>query len=355
MDPIVEQHLNTILKCFSLPKKHYQLKPITAGYINDTYLVLDDAHPKFILQRINHTVFKDVNGLMGNIEQALTLLYDAAYEQVLLVTTNYGTTFHEQDGYWRVMSYIDHSTTFNTTDDPKIAYEAGKIIGKFHQLLATSNPENYVDTIPKFHDLDLRYAQLQSALANTDVERRTSASAALNFADIIYNALQPLTRAALPVRICHNDTKLNNILFSKATKKALCLIDLDTLMKGYFYYDFGDAVRTIVNPANEDEQDFDKIGFDRNLFLAFLKGLQSVGSFLTKEEIDNLPLGMVFMPFIHGLRALTDYLENNKYYKVSYENQNLDRSLSLFDFTQKAWNQMAFMKEMTQKELVPVS
>ena len=124
-------------------------------------------------------------------------------------------------------------------------------------------------------------------------------------------------------------------------------------MKGYFYNDFGDAVRTVVNTANEDEKDLHKITFDKNLFEAFMEGLQTNASFLTKEEIQFLHLGAIFMPFIHGLRALTDYLNNNIYYKVSYENQNLDRCLSLFDFTKKALNELDYMKIVVMEKLIP--
>ena len=156
-------------------------------------------------------------------------------------------------------------------------------------------------------------------------------------------------RPKLPVRLCHNDTKLNNILFSKTNNKALCLIDLDTLMKGYFFYDFGDAARTIANTAAEDEKDLNKITFNKELFSAFIDGLKNSTRFLSASELKTLPLGVVFMPFIHGLRALTDYLNGNIYYQVAYENQNLDRCLSLFNFAEKAYAEIDFIsKEIKQ-------
>ena len=349
-----ETYLNQILECFTLDKKGYQLIPINAGYINDTYLLLDATNPKYILQRINDTVFNNVDGLMENINLALEQLDAPDYSRISLVKTRTKDSFYKDNGYWRLMTYINHSIAYNTTTDPNIAFEAGRIVGKFHQLLGKSNLDAYVDTIPGFHDLDLRYTQFKKAFLSAKPEKSAMAEEALIFVEKIINELQNLRKVELPLRICHNDTKLNNILFSKETNRALCLIDLDTLMKGYFYYDFGDAIRTIVNPAKEDEQDLTKISFNRKLFSAFIKGLQNNGPFLTQVELEHLSSGAIFMPFIHGLRALTDYLENNKYYKVSYENQNLDRSLSLFDFTQKAWNQIDFMKGVIQKELIPV-
>lgn len=354
MDQVEDKFLNNILEHFSLIRKVYQFRPINAGYINDTYLVLDDARPKYILQRINHDVFKDIAGLMSNIDCALQQLDDPEYVRISLVKTTDHNTFFKSSGYWRLMTYIDHSTAYNTTADLQIAFEAGRIIGKFHQLLATSKLDAYVDTIPQFHNLEVRFTQFKEAVTYALPEKLLLTKRAMAFVETMFTELQVLTQDSLRLRICHNDTKLNNILFSKITNKALCLIDLDTLMKGYFYFDFGDAIRTIVNPATEDERDLTKVDFDRNLFIAFIKGLQSDGPFLTEAEIKHLALGAVFMPFIHGLRALTDYLENNRYYKVSYENQNLDRCLSLFNFTQKAWEEVGFMQAVIQKELVPV-
>lgn len=350
-----ETHLNLILDHFSLPQKTYGFQGLHQGFINDTYLVLDENQPKYILQRINHLVFKDVDGLMGNIDHALHRLNAPDYKQITLVKTKLGNTFYTDSGYWRLMTYIDESTAYNTTTDIPVAKEAGRIIGKFHQLLDNANLEDYVDTIPRFHDLAWRKEEFQEALRTAAPEKLAIANDGILFAYKTLKILAALDKADFPVRICHNDTKLNNILFSTATNKALCLIDLDTLMKGYFYYDFGDAIRTVVNPADEDEKDLSKIRFDKTLFLAFVEGLQSNGPFLTQQEIDLLPLGAAFMPFIHGLRALTDYLNNNRYYKVAYENQNLDRSRSLFDFTQKALNELDFMHAVLQENLNPVA
>ncbi len=235
--------------------------------------------------------------------------------------------------------------------DANIAFEAGRIIGKFHQLMEDGHKADYVNTIPNFHNLEFRKKEFLSAKAVADSAKLDIAKEPIIFAEEILVKLQVLGQAELAVRICHNDTKLNNILYSKESNKALCLIDLDTLMKGYFYYDFGDAVRTIVNTAPEDERELHKITFERDLFNAFVDGIATNGPFLSKEEINTLALGAVFMPFIHGLRALTDYLNNNIYYKVAYENQNLDRCLSLFDFTQKALNEMDYMQHVIQEKL----
>ncbi|WP_237701159.1 phosphotransferase enzyme family protein [Maribacter sp. HTCC2170] len=330
----------------------FQFTSINNGYINDTYMVFDDGKPQYILQRINHNVFKDIDGLMSNIFHALKELDSDDYRKIDLIKSLSDKSYYDdENGYWRLMSFIDNSTTYNITKNQKIAFEAGRIIGRFHQILEHTNIDNYVDTIPDFHNLELREKQFNSSKIKADSEKLMIAKNAISFAQETLLKLHVLGESSLPPRICHNDTKLNNILFSKSSDRALCLIDLDTIMKGYFYYDFGDAVRTIVNTAAEDEKELHKITFERDLFNAFVDGIAANGAFLSQEEIRTLSLGTVFMPFIHGLRALTDYLNNNIYYKVAYENQNFDRCLSLFDFTHKALNEVDFMERTILEKL----
>ncbi len=347
-----EEELNAILKEFKIVQKEYSFKSLTAGYINDTFLVFSEEKPLFILQRINHKVFENIEGLMMNINRAFKHLKGVDYNQIKLMPALSGKAYvSHKSGYWRVMTYIANSTTHNTTTEPEIAFEAGRIIGKFHILLANEPLEHYTDTIPKFHDLELRKMQFLAALARASEEKKEIAKNAILFSQDMLVKLTSMHSSHLPQRVCHNDTKLNNILFSRETKKALCLIDLDTLMTGYFHFDFGDAIRTIVNTAPEDEQEHSKITFEKYLFEAFLDGLASNDSFLTHEEIKALPYGVLLMPFLHGIRALTDYLNGNIYYKVAYENQNLDRCLSLFDFTKKALSNSDYMKKVLFEKL----
>lgn len=342
-----ENELNTLIGAFKITQKNYTFKPLTDGFINDTFLVLDEGKPQYVLQRINNNVFNDVEGLMLNISTALSRLKANDYSQIKLILAISGKTYASvSSGYWRVMTYIKNSTAYNTTIEPYVAFEAGRIIAQFHILLKEEELGKYVDTIPKFHNLELRKMQFIAALARTTDAKKEVAAKAISFGHDTLKKIETFGFSQLPTRICHNDTKLNNILFSEKHKKALCLIDLDTIMKGYFHYDFGDAVRTIVNTAAEDEQDHSKITFNKTLFEAFISGLAHNGSFLDKNEITALPIGVILMPFLHGLRALTDYLNHNRYYKVTYENQNLDRCLSLFDFTQKALNQLKYMEDI---------
>lgn len=339
-----------ILSHFKIETQEVTFKPITNGYINDTFLVLKSQKPLYILQRINHDVFKNVELLMLNIEMALDKLQSSDYSTITLLKTDNGQSFYKHNkSYWRLMTFIDNSITHNTTTNPKIAYEAGRIIGQFHSLLEDESPETFIDTIPNFNNLPFRITEFENALKTSSEKLKITAKANIKFANNHFIIFKAFYEANLPIRVCHNDTKLNNILYSK-TNDALCLIDLDTIMKGYFHYDFGDAVRTIVSETNEDEKDLAKIKFNTTLFENFIEGINSNDPFLSKQEIEYLPTACVLMPFMHGLRALTDYLNGNIYYKAEYENQNLDRCESLFQFTRLALkNQDAIISIIQEK------
>ena len=341
------QHLKLILNHFKIDIQDVTFQSITTGYINDTFLVLKSEKPLYILQRINSTVFKHVESLMLNIELALDKLKSNNYISIMLIKTVAGKSFYKHnDDYWRLMTFIEGSTTYNTTTNPKIAFEAGRIIREFHNLLQEESPDAFTDIIPNFNNLPFRITEFEKAIKNTSDARNKIAKNDIDFAIKIHPTFDAFYKEELPLRICHNDTKLNNILFNKTTHKALCLIDLDTIMKGYFHYDFGDAVRTIVNTANEDEKELSKITFNKPLFEAFINGLSTNESFLSSIEIELLPLSVALMPFTHGLRVLIDYLNGNIYYKVAHENQNLDRCASLFYFTKLAIQHQDYMKEI---------
>ncbi len=338
--------INQIIQEFQVPKDSYHYAALTAGFINDTYLVSRANEPLYVLQRINNHVFKDVDGVMTNINQALPMLRGKGYIEIELIkTVNYKPYLHNSSGFWRMFSYIPNSRTYDTTTDPQMAYEAGCVIGAFIALLQNANPDDFVDTIPHFHDMEFRMVQFEKALASADPESKARAQAEINQVSSLLKKSR-VDPKLLSLRVCHNDTKLNNVLFSESERKALCLIDLDTLMRGYAYFDFGDAVRTIVNTASEDVRDLSTIGFDINLFKNFVEGLAVYGSFLDRAEVDSLAKGTVFMPFIHGLRALTDFLMGNVYYKVAYPEQNLVRSRSLFHFANLAAGQQKSMQDV---------
>lgn len=347
--------LQYIVGHFRVTPLSYSFKTIAQGYINDSYFVVHGDKVLYVLQHINDSVFTDIDGLMGNVSLALSFLKGNGYRSISVIETKKGTVYAHipGNGYWRLLTYIPNSTAHDTASDSKIAFEAGKILANFHQLITKAPQAKFKDIIPKFHHLQWRIAQFKEALAQAPSAFLVNAGESIAFAKEIFPLFDPLIQSDMPFRICHNDSKLNNMLFDMETKEALCLIDLDTLMKGYFYYDFGDTVRTVVNGTAEDETDLSKITFDMDLLDSFIQGLASQGNFLTKKEIQLLHLGVLYMPFIHGLRALTDYLEGNHYYKVAYPNQNLDRCKNLFHFVALAKEQLDVIRLSIQKKVFP--
>lgn len=335
-----------ILGYFLQDGKDYRFQSLGHGLINDTYHVSGNGQDEYILQRLNTSVFRNTTALMGNMEHALSLLKATDYSHITLVKTLDGSLFAGAgaSGCWRLLTYLNGSTTYNTTGSSHIAFEAGRVISRFHSLLKTAPLEAFEDTLPGFHDLQLRSAQLQTALKTASADRLRKAEKAIRIASELLEYDLPYQLKDLPLRVCHNDTKLNNILFDKATGNAMCLIDLDTVMKGYLMYDFGDAVRTIANTAAEDEPAPEKIRFSKPLFESFVDGFWSAGLKMEAIEVASLPYGVIYMPLLHGIRALTDYLSGDIYYKVSFPEQNLDRSVSLLTYAQRAEGQLGYMR-----------
>jgi serine/threonine protein kinase len=346
-----QDKLVQVLSAFIKPEGPVVFSTLSQGLINDTYLAQDTAKGKgYVLQRINAGVFENIEGLMANVSKALKRLYGEGYHKIDMGETQNGRPFlKNENDYWRVMDYIDQSTAYNTSSDTEIAREAGRIVGRFHELMQAADPEDYVATIPQFHHMPLREQQFKHALENGLEDRKLKAKAAIDFAQRTLPLVTDPVLQQLPLRLCHNDTKLNNILFSESDDKALCLIDLDTLMPGLFLYDFGDAIRTIANPAEEDCQDLDQIVFNKPMFAAFVQGMAPHLDFLTRAEVKTMAIGAIYMPFIHGLRALTDYLLGDVYYKVAYAEQNIDRCHSLFAFAQQALDHKGYMEKTIQE------
>lgn len=325
-----------ILGLYDITEEINSVSELGEGHINDTFLITLESHNQLVLQRINTEILTKVAEMHFNIDLLSAALNSEQYLQLTYLKYSSGNSFATVDKhFYRLMTFIEGSQTVETTNDLNVASEAGRIIGVFHSLLEGVATDTLKITIPKFLDLNYRLQQFRVAFNDSKVAYNQSVDAAVRFVEETSRVFDQIDFEELPVRVCHNDTKLNNILFDDQLK-ALCLIDLDTIMPGYLFYDFGDAIRTLVNPASEDELDLTKICFNMPLFMAFVDGLKSSGLVLTQSEIKSLSLGAAYMPFIHGLRMLTDHLNGNIYYKVDYPLQNLDRAKNLFLFTRLA-------------------
>ena len=326
-----------ILKHFGIHEKNLKLETLTQGLINETFAVSSNNVRRYVLQRINSDVFPDTEALERNLELVLPVLVREDYTRLKFYRTRSGSLFHidGEKHVWRLMQYLPQSRAYHNTSDTKVAFEAGRILGVFHCLVAPLDPAELAVPIKRFHDLGWRMEQYEESLEQASEEALERTGAIRDFIAKTFKTLKTFQQLDAPLRVCHNDCKLNNILFSKEVR-ALCLIDLDTLMPGLFAYDYGDAVRTVANPAAEEEKDLEKIGLSLEMFRSFSEGLSLNRHVLSQDEIAGLPMSIVYMPFMHGLRAFTDYLLGNKYYKVSYPDENLDRARSLFRFSELA-------------------
>ncbi|MCL7762643.1 aminoglycoside phosphotransferase family protein [Polaribacter sp. Z014] len=323
-------------------KSHSELN---SGHINDTFLVKTDGDTNYILQRINQVVFKDVPGLVNNkvltsnhIKSKFTEILDEALNKTVLSfvkAKNSDFYYHKENGnFWNVMIFIDNSVTHEIVKDEEIAFEGGKLLGDFLNLTSDFDSSLLIDVIPNFHNMNFRYRQYASSIQSASKSRLIKAAKYIQIVIDLkeeMHTLQNLKDAGkIPIRVTHNDTKISNSLFTK-DNKGICMIDTDTVMPGIIHYDFGDAIRTICNTAAEDEIDLSKVAFNLRYYKAYEKGfLEKTKDSLTLTELKYLPLAAKTMIFIMALRFLTDYLNNDIYYKTEYEDHNLDRAKNQF-------------------------
>lgn len=349
------EKLKNIFNQFKHDGELESYQELSSGHINDTYLIKTKEKPNFVLQRINHLVFKDVPSLVKNkvsisfhLKEKLKHLPKEELDRSVLTfvkTRNGNFYYKEEGGFWNLMHFIEDSITFETVNDKAIAYEAGKLFGSFLNLTSDFDPRKLTEVIPKFHDMSFRYSQFQSALTSAPKERLKKAKPYIGLVTDLkeeMHLLQNLKASGkIKVRVTHNDTKISNALFTK-NKKGLCVIDTDTVMPGIVHYDFGDAIRTICNTAGEDETNLELVEFNMEYYKTYTKGfLEKIESSLSPLEIKYLPLGAKTMIFIMALRFLTDYLNNDAYYKTKYPAHNLAR----------AKNQFKLLKSFSQQQL----
>lgn len=337
------QHLDAIINAFNIEGTIATIKPYGSGHINDTFYLKNDNHscPDYLLQRINHTIFKDVPALMNNVKQVTEHLRrklasipgSSPEKQVLTIIPlkNGQLFFKDADGnYWRVYLYLGNTNSYDLVEKELQAFEGGKAFGNFQALLSDLDASLLAETIPDFHNIEMRLTRFYKAWSTDSAGRRDQVIAETDFinkrVDTMKSILNLGKEGHLPLRITHNDTKFNNVLLD-ANDKAQCVIDLDTVMPGYVAYDFGDAIRTIVNSASEDEKDLSKIKLNIPLFEAYAKGyLSEADKFLSPTEVDSLMMGVLLIPYMQAVRFLTDYLEGDIYYKTNFEGHNLQRT-----------------------------
>lgn len=351
--------LNTILGNFAIEGEISEIKPLGNGLINDTYKVTTagDA-PDYVLQRINNAIFQDVDMLQNNIEAVTShirkKLVEAGENDIdrkvlrFIPLKDSAKTYLEVDGkFWRVSVFIPDAYTYETVN-PEYSYCAGKAFGNFESMLSDLDT-GLGETIPDFHNMELRMAQLIDAVENDcrcridepeDGDGREPIADDPDHSDEVVAMLDDIDEHSeemckaermyrdgqLPKRICHCDTKVNNMMFDK-DGNVLCVIDLDTVMPSFVFSDFGDFLRTAANTAPEDEPDISKISFNMDIFKAFARGyIESTKGFLTDVEKENLPYAACMFPFMQAVRFLADYLNGDTYFKTKYIDHNFVRA-----------------------------
>ena len=321
-----------ISQFFCIEGTPVEAKPVGNGHINTTYLVTTSGENgevyKYTLQAINKYVFNRPEKVMKNIS-AVT---EHIYKKLVIPAKDGKNYFLDSQGeYWRVYTYIDGSHTMDYVEEPEQLYSAGEGFGNFQNLMADFPMSDLTETIPGFHYTPARYDQLMEAVKNDPVGRAGSVKEEIEFFVQRKDEMGILTRAQengeIPLRVVHNDTKFNNILLDDITGKALCVIDLDTVMPGLAACDFGDAIRYAANTAEEDETDLERVALDMNLYKNFARGfLTALDGKLTKSEIETLHWGVKIITMELAMRFLADHINGDKYFKIHRENHNLDRA-----------------------------
>jgi Ser/Thr protein kinase RdoA (MazF antagonist) len=339
--------LAAIVREFRIEGRVVGSSPFGSGHINDTFLLRTrDADPyDYVLQRINHHIFKDVAALQENIERVTTHIRrkleavpgaDPDREVLTLVRCRDGTTYARDaaGGYWRAYLAIEGTRSYDIVDSPARAAEGGRAFGRFLALLADLPGPPLHDTIPRFHDIDFRLDNFADALRRDPLGRAAAVRAEIEFVEVRAEEMRTVKRLGaagrIPLRITHNDTKFNNVLLDE-NGRALCVTDLDTVMNGYVHYDFGDSIRTTTNTGAEDEADLSKVAMDLGLFEGYARGfLEETGSCLNAVEIDHLAISARLLTYIIGLRFFTDHLDGDRYFKIHSEGHNLRRARAQF-------------------------
>ena len=359
---ITMNELFTIAGHFVDPNTIEDITLLGNGLINDTYKVMvrGEAKPKYVLQRINDAVFTDVDMLQNNIE-AVTNHIRQKYEsqgvkdlsrRVLhFLKAETGKSYIVEKGqYWRVMDFIADSYTYDAVT-PEYAYYAGRSFGDFESLL-TDLETPIGEIIPDFHNIEFRLKQMEDAVAEDrvgqmrEVEVKKFVDKIRAVADEMCLGERLYREGKLPKRICHCDTKVNNMLFDK-DGNVLCIIDLDTVMPSFVFSDFGDFLRSAANTGAEDDPDLDRIHFNMEVFEAFAQGyLEGTKSFLLPIERENLPYAATLFPYMQAVRFLTDYINGNTYYKIKYPCHNLVRTRAQWKLYEEAVAKMDAMKQI---------
>jgi thiamine kinase-like enzyme len=358
--------LKEIFECFCTEGTFLEGGPYGSGHIHDTFKVetVEPEKDDYILQRLNNRIFKNIPELQNNIERVTNHLHhkylaipgsNVKRESLTLMPAKNGNSWiqDKEGNYWRMYIFITNHRSYNIVDSPGKAFEGGKAIGKFQAMLSDLPGEPLFETIPFFHDIEKRLVTFNRTVKANPINRAEKATKEIRFvldrAEEMRIILHLGREGKIPLRITHNDTKFNNILLDE-NDRALCVIDLDTVMPGYVHYDFGDAIRTAANIAAEDEKELLKVKMDIELFKAYAEGyLSETRSTLNDVEKEYLAFAPRLITYIIALRFLTDYIDGDNYFKIHHEHHNLQRAKAQLKLVESMEGQYSEMQNIIRK------
>lgn len=361
------QTLEEVIKVFDFPGSLEECIPFGSGHINDTYRLTyqgENGQKRYILQRMNKEIFTSPVELMENIRGVTRWLKqkiqenggDTERETLNIVLTRYGENYYVDScgEYWRSYLFIEDAGCFDQVESAEDFYQSAVAFGNFQRLLADYPAETLHETIENFHNTVDRFRKFKEALAKDSCGRASGVREEIQFVlereKLAHVLVDQQENGLLPLRVTHNDTKLNNIMIDHKTGKAICVIDLDTVMPGLSVNDFGDSIRFGASTAAEDEKDLSKVWCDLELFEVYTKGfVEGCKGALTSRELDMLPMGAILMTFECGMRFLTDYLEGDHYFKTHRENHNLDRCRTQFKLVKDMEEKLSVMNDIVAK------
>ena len=360
---INEQAINAAVSMFDFTGTFVSHHPLGNGHINNTFLVKcitdDKKEICYVLQAINSEVFKRPDFVMDNIAKVTSFLKekmpDSSHTMSFVLTKDGSSLYHDSfNNYWRMYEYITDSICLELPETTKDFYESAYAFGEFQRYLNDFPAEELYETIPDFHNTPKRYKDFLEAVENNVSSRAEAVKDEIEFVksrEKFYSVLFDENKAGnLPIRVTHNDTKMNNVMLNKTDRKALCVIDLDTIMPGFSVTDFGDAIRFGASTAAEDEPDISKVQLNLEMFDIYTKGfLDGCGGMLSKEEIMLLPEGAKMMTIECGMRFLGDYLNGDTYFKINYPEHNLVRCHTQFKLVEEMEKHWDEMKQIVKK------
>jgi hypothetical protein len=359
-------NLKEIFECFTAEGTFLKGETFGSGHIHDTFRIetAQADRDDYILQRLNNKIFKNIPELQQNIERVTVHLRnkissipgsDVKRETLTLIPSKDGNTWiiDKEGNFWRMYIFISNHHSYNVVDSPGKAFEGGKAIGRFQAMLSDMPGDALFETIPAFHNIEKRLQTFNDKIKEDPVGRVSSVTKeihqVLERAEEMKIILRLGEEGKIPLRITHNDTKFNNILLDE-NDKALCVIDLDTVMPGYVHYDFGDAIRTAANTASEDENDLSRVKMDINLFKAYAEGyLSETAKTLNEVETDYLAFAPRLITYTIAVRFLTDYIDGDNYFKIHHELHNLQRSRAQLSLVMSMEEQYENMKRIIQE------